>query len=317
MRYLTIGAGPRRVSVSELCLGTMHFGTRTDERTAYAILDRFLDAGGTFLDTANCYNVWLGGHGRESEQVLGRWLASRRATDRMVVASKVGARPRVAGELGEDGFQGLAPEVIKAEAAESVRTLGVERLGILYAHYDDRRTPQAETVAGFGEAQASGLAAVIGASNHATWRIESGRALARQAGVAGYECAQQKHSYLYPLPGRRRADLATPELLDYAADQPGFTVLAYSPLRAGGYADHDRLTDEYLHPGARHRLAVLDRVAAELGATPNQVVLAWLLGGETPVIPVFGVSSVAQLDEVLAAVDLTLPEDARADLDGA
>ena len=91
MRQRHIGDGRTTLTVSEICLGTMLFGYRTDERTSFAILDRFLEAGGTFLDTANNYGQWHGDAG-ESERVLGRWMRSRGVTDRMVIASKVGAR---------------------------------------------------------------------------------------------------------------------------------------------------------------------------------------------------------------------------------
>jgi aryl-alcohol dehydrogenase-like predicted oxidoreductase len=86
--------GGSGLGVSALCLGTMHFGTTVDERRAFAVLDRFTDAGGTFIDTANTYAFWVpGGTGAESEELLGRWLASRRARDRVVLATKVGALP--------------------------------------------------------------------------------------------------------------------------------------------------------------------------------------------------------------------------------
>src|SRR5215472_1283571 len=95
MRYLTIGgatSSPRRVSA--LALGAMRFGTATDQPTAFAILDLFLDAGGRFIDTANNYAWWHdGGRGGQSEALLGRWRASRGLTDEVVIATKVGARP--------------------------------------------------------------------------------------------------------------------------------------------------------------------------------------------------------------------------------
>lgn len=105
MRQLTIGDGRVDLTVSELCLGTMYFGYRTDEATAFAILDRFGDAGGTFLDTANCYGQWHGDAG-ESERVIGRWLKSRKAHGDMVLASKVGARTTVPGDPDSRHWQG-------------------------------------------------------------------------------------------------------------------------------------------------------------------------------------------------------------------
>ena len=96
------------------------------------------------------------------------------------------------------------------------------------------------------------------------------------------------------------------ELLDYVRSEPDLTLLAYSTLLSGGYTRPDRLSSRYEHPGTTARLAALREVAAELGATPNQVVLAWLMRGDPPIVPVLGVSSVAQLDECLDAVDVPL-----------
>ena len=128
---------------------------------------------------------------------------------------------------------------------------------------------------------------------------------------------QQEHSYLLPQPDPGQLNLVTEELVDYATAQD-LTLLAYSPLLKGVYARHGEAPPAgYDHPGNQSRLAVLREVAAELGATPNQVVLAWLTQGRPPMIPIFGASTVAQLDELLGAVDLRLDEDVRERLDAA
>src|SRR5262245_52566072 len=123
MRQRVIGDGRVSLTVSELCLGTMNFGYRTDERTAFAILDRFLAAGGTFLDTANNYGQWHGDAG-ESERVLGRWMRSRGVTDRMVVATKVGARTLRPGDPSPEHWQGLGRERIVTDIETIRRNLG-------------------------------------------------------------------------------------------------------------------------------------------------------------------------------------------------
>src|SRR6185437_17062296 len=97
MRQRMLGDGRVSIPVSEICLGTMYFGYRTDESTAFAILDRSAEAGGTFLDTANNYGQWHGDAG-ESERVIGRWLRSRGLAGKMVIATKVGARTTVSGD---------------------------------------------------------------------------------------------------------------------------------------------------------------------------------------------------------------------------
>jgi aryl-alcohol dehydrogenase-like predicted oxidoreductase len=317
VRQRTISDGRVTLEVSQLCLGTMYFGYRTDERTSFAILDRYLEAGGNFLDTANNYGQWHGDAG-ESERVIGRWRRSRGVTDQVVIATKVGARTLVSGDPSPPRWQGLGAKTIREDAETSLRQLGVDRLDLYYAHVEDRSAPLEETVEAFAELAEQGTVGLLGASNHATWRIERARAIARAAGGRpAYSCVQQQHSYLLPLPDPGQLNLVTEELVDYATAE-GLTLLAYSPLLKGSYARPEQgLPPGYDHPGNGPRLAVLREVAAELGATPNQVVLAWLMQGRPPMIPVVGASTVAQLDELLGAVDLDLDEDVRERLEAA
>ena len=116
------------------------------------------EAGGTFLDTANCYGQWHGDAG-ESERVIGRWLRSRGKRNQMVIASKVGAGTTVPGDPDSRHWQGLSAPVIKEDAETSLRNLGVDRLDLYYAHIDDRDTPLDETVGALAEVAESGKAA--------------------------------------------------------------------------------------------------------------------------------------------------------------
>ncbi|MEU6808266.1 aldo/keto reductase [Streptomyces sp. NPDC046831] len=309
MRQRRIG-GETGLDAGALCLGAMHFGTTTDEATAFAVLDRFLEAGGTFVDTANTYAFWAdGGTGEESEALIGRWLSSRGVRDRMVLATKVGALPVPLDAPWPQAAEGLSAEVIRRQAEASLKRLGTDRIDLYYAHIEDRRTPLEETVAAFGELVERGSVRLLGCSNHAAWRIERARALAREAGVAGYTCVQQRATYLRPRPG---ADFgANPhvseEVLDYVGSEPDLTLLGYSTLLGGALSHADRpVPEQYDHPGTPARLSVLGQVADEVGATRNQVALAWLMQGSPSVLPVLGVSSVAQLDECLGALDLEL-----------
>ncbi|MFH8799169.1 aldo/keto reductase [Streptomyces sp. NPDC017936] len=326
MKYRTIGSDPAtRREVSVLALGTMLFGSVTDEKTSFAILDRYVEAGGTFLDTSDNYAFWVdGGQGGQSEELLGRWRRSRGVGDEVVVATKLGARPLAPGTSYTDNAEGLSAKVIRESAERSRERLGVERLDLLYAHIDDHAVPQRETVEGFAALVEEGTVGLLGVSNQAVWRVERARALAAAAGLPGYEVLQYQHSHLRPrwdVPSELFPDgslgHAGPELLGYLRAEPGLTLVAYSPLLKGAYTRPDRLPQDYDHPGTPARLAVLGEVAREAGATVNQVVLAWQLGGELPVVPLAGVSSVAQLEENLAAVDLELTGDQRARLDAA
>jgi aryl-alcohol dehydrogenase-like predicted oxidoreductase len=332
-----IGDDRLRLTVSRLCLGAMNFGTRVDEATSFAILDRFREAGGNFVDTSNNYNQWLGGgQGGQSEELLGRWLRTRSgASGDMVIATKAGGRTTVRGDPSRENYEGLSSKAIRAAAEGSLRRLGVERLDLYYAHTDDRSVPQEETVGTYAELAAEGLAGVIGCSNHATWRLAQARRLASERGWAPYTCVQQFHTYLWPRPGHQTVYAVGDELLDYyATANDDLTILCYSPLFAGYYARRHQpqstATDyvstwrklevpstQWDHASSWRRLDVLDEVAGELGATPNQVVLAWMLGGETPFVPIFSASSLEQLEEALGAVDLKLGAELRRRLDEA
>nr|BFF20125.1 hypothetical protein GCM10025730_36460 [Promicromonospora thailandica] len=242
MQYRTLDNGHTSFEVSALCLGTMYMGTRTDEETSFAILDRFVEAGGTFLDTANNYNAWVGGYGRDSEDVIGRWLAARGNRDELRIATKLGAAKKdpdlPLSTTPPTNYQGLAASTVDAEARESLRHLGTDHVDVLYGHVDDRETPLEETVGAFGKLVDEGLVGIPGISNVALWRLVEARETAARLGVAPYGAVQQCHSYVYPRPQPVRTSWATPELLDYAAStgtdgRPGLTVLAYSPLHQG------------------------------------------------------------------------------------
>ncbi|MGH3738963.1 MAG: aldo/keto reductase [Micromonosporaceae bacterium] len=332
MKYRTIGTDPAtRREVSVLSLGAMRFGTVTDEETSYAILDRYVEAGGTFVDTSNNYAFWVDQtQGGESEALLGRWRRSRGIGDEIVIATKLGGRPVAPGLsfqalADEANTEGLSGKVIRESAERSREQLGVTRIDLLYAHIDDAHTPQLETVEAFAELVADGTVGLLGVSNQWSWRVERARALAAAAGLPGYEVLQYHHSYLRmrtDLPGRRSPDgtlgVVNGELLSYVRSDPTLALVAYSPLLSGAYVREDKPLDAgHDHPGTPVRLAALREVAKQTGATPNQVVLAWLIGGDVPVIPLVGASSVAQLDESLAAVDLELTPDQRAHLDAA
>ncbi|WP_033318247.1 aldo/keto reductase [Streptomyces yerevanensis] len=326
MKYRTIGTDPAtRREVSVFALGAMLFGSRTDEKTSFALLDRYVEAGGTFIDTSDNYAFWEdGGQGGQSEELLGRWRRSRGIGDEIVIATKLGARPLAPGTSYVDNPEGLSAKVIRESAERSRERLGVAKLDLLYAHIDDPTVPLQETVEGFAALVGEGTVGLLGVSNQAVWRVDRARTLAAAAGLPGYEVLQYEHSYLRP-----RTDLPSglfpdgtlgavgPDMLGYLRAEPRLTLVAYSPLLKGAYVRPDRLQPDYDHPGTPARFTALQEVARETGATVNQVVLAWLLGGELPVIPLVGASSMAQLEENLAAVDLELTPEQRARLDAA
>ncbi|MEV4253576.1 aldo/keto reductase [Spirillospora sp. NPDC049652] len=309
-----------------LALGAMRFGSETDERTSFAILDRFADAGGTLVDTANCYAFWtnperVGGH---SERVIGAWLAQRPGMrDRVRLSTKLGALPVGDGEW-PGNREGLSAPAVRSAVEGSLRRLGTDHVEMLWTHMEDRSVPLEETGRALAELVEAGSVGRLGASNHVLWRVERSRRIAEANGWAGYTALQLRHSYLRPRPGapvpghNHRLGWVTDETLDYVASEDDLALWAYTPLLNGAYTRDDRPPAEaYDHPGTTRRLAALAKAADDLGVTRNQVVLAWLTGGTPPVTPIVGVSTLAQLDEAVAGAALVLPADVRAELDAA
>lgn len=301
----------------ELVLGTMYFGTRTDEPTSFALLDRFVEAGGRVLDTANCYAFWISdtGHGGQSEALIGRWLrANPGLRDELVIATKVGVEP-----LDSGGVEGLSADVIAREAELSRERLGIETIDVYWAHAEDRHTDLAETVSAFGRLVDDGAVRRLGASNHATWRVERARELAREQGVEPWTLLQLTASYVDPrprveVPGKdHRFGFVTEETIDYLESHPEIELWVYSPLVQGSFDRADRpFPHEYDHPGTTARLATLADVAERHGVARSQVVLAWMSLRAKPIV---GVSSIEQLDSALGAVDLELTDADLAALD--
>jgi aryl-alcohol dehydrogenase-like predicted oxidoreductase len=288
--------------VSELCLGAMYFGTRQNRKESYKLLDQYFEFGGTFVDTANIYAHWVDGFkGGESELILGEWMKEKNNRDQVFIASKVG--------FGyQDVPSTLQAETIVKECEKSLKRLGVETIDLYYAHQDDRETPLEETLEAFLKLVDSGKVRYIGASNFLAWRLEEAHWLSLTNEWPEFCCVQQRHTYIRGKHGMTFDPqvAANEDLLDYVNNR-GITLLAYSVLLSGAYTRSDReFGHHYLGSDTDNRLAALNAVAAETGATPNQVILAWMLQSTPAVVPLIAASSSEQLTENIEALNLTL-----------
>lgn len=296
---------------SPLVLGAMMFGTTVDEQTSFALLDRFVERGGVWIDTADCYAFWASdsGRGGDSERLLGRWLAARPGVrDRVRIATKVGAEPIEPGSAPLRR-EGLSPKAVRAAFAGSLDRMGIDHVDLLWLHQEDRSTPIEQTV----EALAGLPADRFGVSNHPTWLVERGRAHARAIGTRPFDALQLNATYLRPRPGTlppgvvHRFGVLSDEQADYAAEHR-MDLWAYTPLLSGAYDNPAKpIPEVYDHPGTTTRLKALDEVAAEAEATRGQVVLAWLLS--RGIRPMLGGSKLGQLDSALDGVALKLSDD--------
>jgi aryl-alcohol dehydrogenase-like predicted oxidoreductase len=318
--------------VSSLALGCMIMGTATDEATSHQILDRYVEAGGNFLDTANCYAWWVrpDARGDESETLLGRWFARTGRRDEVFLATKVGgmvAEPVFRPDGGPDWsrirFEGTGGHTIGRSVDESLRRMGTDRIDLLYIHVDDRSTPLEETLDALAGVVQAGKVRYIGWSNVRAWRLERARQLCDRNGWPTPVAVQQMHSYLRRRAGLVSSSIVDDEFLDYLRANEDVTLVAYSPILKGIYDNPDKQTghrvmSDYDGPDAQARLAAVRGMAAELGVTPNQLVLAWLLHQTQPaLVPLIGPRTLEQYEAAVPALNIKLPAEHIARLDTA
>lgn len=333
MRTTELGSSGEQVSA--LALGAMGMGTRADDATSFATLDAYAQDGGGFIDTADAY-AWFyapGTDGGQSEELLGRWLRRTGRRDDIFLATKgagMVTNPRDVFPTGAQapdwrkaGFVGAGADTLRAALEGSLRRLGVEHVDLYYVHVDDPSTPLEEMLGALAAFVTEGKIRYIGWSNVSSERLEAIRATAERNGLTQPVAVQQRHTYLDRSAGRGfpAADEAQ---LDYLRGRPDLTLVAYSPLLRGLYdepADNRaQLLGEgqYAGDSATDRLAVLDAVASENGASPGQVVLAWLAARRSPsTIPLIGTTKVDRYRQAAAALDLKLTPADLARLDGA
>ena len=309
----TVELGRSGVAVSTLCMGSDLIGSRIEPRDAFQLLDLFRENGGTFIDTGNFYSAWIPGcQGGESETTIGRWMKDRGVRDRMAIATKLGFD-----YPGSPG--GLSAAEIERECEKSLRRLQTDRVDLSYAHRADPETPIEETMEAFHRLVRAGKVRAIAASNLRVWRIAEANAASRVHQWTSFCAVEQRHTYLRP---RHGADFGpqlciNDDLKDYCGAN-GLTLIGYSVLLQGAYTRQDRaLPAQYAGPEACERLDVLRAVAAELDVTLNQLVIAWMLHSDPPVLPIVGGSRVEQLAENMAALRIRLSEEQMARLDQA
>ncbi len=306
----TTQLGP--LTVSRLCLGTMLMGGSTPRGDSHRMLDRYLEAGGTFLDTADVY-----GDG-ESERTLAPWLADHR--DDVVLATKV--RMPVSEPPGE----GLAPDRVRAACDASLARLGTDVIDLYQVHAPDPEVPLEDTLEALDGLLRAGKVRALGASNFPAWLLAWAVALQDREGWSPFVSLQPQYSLV-----ERSVEV---ELLPFCR-AAGLGVIPWGPLGAGFLTGkYARDTDppegsRMAEAGdeieeARHRRAIernfrvvdeAEAIAREQGATISQVALAWLLGVDGVTAPIVGPRTFEQLEDLLGAVDVELTPEERGRLE--
>ena len=320
MEYRNLGGSG--LKVSSLCLGALTFGEHDDssmlyevgcdEKTASRVMSAALDAGVSFFDTADVY-----GPDGLSERIIGRWFEATDRRDEVVLATKFGFRMAP----GPHGT-GAAARRVKRSAEDSLRRLKTDRIDLYQVHVQDVETPEEETLRALDDLVHQGKVLYIGASNYAAYRLAASLGISERANLARYVALQARYNLV--------ARQLEREHLPLCATQ-GLGLLPYSPL-GGGLLSGKFGRDRTPPPGARvtqwterygnrppmwpdfateRNWRIIEAVAAvaeELGASPAQVSLAWLLHKPGVASVILGVRSLAQLEDNLKAAELALPE---------
>jgi aryl-alcohol dehydrogenase-like predicted oxidoreductase len=330
MQYTKLGR--TGVKVSRICLGTMNFGPRTAEDDSHRIMDRALELGINFFDTANRYGADV--ETGLTESIIGRWLATSGTRDRIVLATKF------FGPMGPGANdEGLSFYHMRAAIDASLRRLQTDRIDLYQMHHIDRGsphpaspktyldgnlenlsypahlkpgTPWAEIWQGYGQLIAAGKVLYAGSSNFAAWNIVQANEQAAARGMLGLVSEQSKYSLM-----TREIEL---ELVP-ACREYGVGIIPWSPLGGGALAAdvHDdgsgRRSGRTYDESTQKRLEEFSALCAKLGETPPVVALAWLLHNPVVTAPIIGPRTVEQLESAVRAIDVKLDDETLARLD--
>lgn len=315
MEYRRLGR--TGLKVSTICLGTMQFGWSADEATSHDILNRAVELGCNFIDTADIYSRWAEGNaGGVSEQIIGRWLASGSVRrERIVLATKV------RGEMGSGpNDQGLSRGHMMTAVENSLRRLQTDYLDLYQVHWPDEETPLEETLATLTDLVRAGKVRYIGCSNFPAWLLAKSLWVSDVRQLARFDSLQPHYSLVH------RAEFER-ELQPLCLDQ-GIGVIPYSPLAAGfltgKYRRDTPLPESARAEGVRQRymnepgftaVDKLEAIGRIHNATIAQTAIAWVLANTAVSSAIIGANSLAQLEETVRGATVPLSAQDKAALD--
>lgn len=309
MQNIRLGGSGNPVFLSKIILGTGAFGTSIPAEEAFRLLDRYLELGGSTLDTARVYGTW-GPAGRAvSEETIGAWLRSRGSRSRVTLVTKGGHPP-----LSDMHRSRLSEPEIRADIEDSLRTLGTDRVELFLLHRDDVSRPVEEIVDTLDRLVKEGKTLAVGVSNWTAARIEEANRYARSAGKAPLAVSQIQWSLARTTPQRLGdTTLVCMDDAEYARyRQMGLPVMAYSSqagglftkwLRGGEEALSEGMRRCYVNDENRRRLGRLTRFCRETGCPPSAAVLAYITHNPLPGAALIGCSRLEQLEDSLAGCD--------------
>jgi aryl-alcohol dehydrogenase-like predicted oxidoreductase len=304
--------GPSGISITPLVLGGNVFGWTADEPTSFAILDAFVAHGGNAIDTADGYSYWVPGHhGGESETIIGKWLKQRGRRDDVVVCTKVG---------WWDKRKGLGRQNIIDGCDDSLRRLGLESIDLYWLHRDDETTPAEEYLGALDTLVKAGKVRAVGASNFGFARFGEALAVSKRRHLASFVAQQPEYNLMNRtietdlMPLCAREGIA---LLPYYGLASGFLTGKYRTAADAAKSVRGAGAAKHLKGKGPAVLAALDAVAERHDATCAQVALAWIIAKPAIGGPIASATSVAQLTELMGALQIELDVDDIAALDRA
>jgi len=296
--------GNSGLETNPLALGGNVFGWTADEATSFSLLDAFVAAGFSLVDTADVYSVWVPGHaGGESETVIGKWLKRTGKRQDVLIATKVGM------EMSSDK-KGLSRAHILRSVENSLQRLQTDYIDLYQSHIDDQATALDETLETYGRLIEQGKVRAIGASNYKAERLSKALEVAERFGYPSYQTLQPLYN-LY-----ERADYEAN--LEPLCLEKGIGVICYFSLASGfltgkyrseadlSKSPRGRRTKQYLNDRGFRILGALDRVANQLHSTPARVALAWLIARPSVTAPIASATSLEQLDDLIESATLEL-----------
>jgi aryl-alcohol dehydrogenase-like predicted oxidoreductase len=302
--------GKSNLIVTPLCLGGNVFGWTIDEATSFQVLDAYLDLGGNFIDTADVYSTWAPGHtGGESEAIVGNWMKARGNRAKVVIATKVGSKM----PFGE----GLSRAWIMQAVEDSLKRLQTDVIDLYQSHIDDANTPLEETLRAYDDLIRQGKVRVIGSSNYTGARTQEANNISAQHHLARYECTQPFYNFVKREDYERDLE---PVLL---ANQIG--CIPYSSLASGFLSGKYRagqampntpraggVQNRYMNDAGWAALTQMEQIAEAHTCTVAQAALAWLMHRPGITAPIASATSVAQMKELMGALDVKLSNAATA-----
>ncbi len=304
MRRVTLPRTSLQVSV--LCLGTGDLGAYLKGEDAARVVEEYLNLGGNFVDTAHCYAFWTPAGAGCSERELGRIIRALGVREQVVVATKGGHPAGGSAYPRPDGY--MSPEVVARDLMESLERLQMETVDLYYLHRDDPRVPVDEVISSLNEHIRAGRVRAIGASNWSTERIEQANRYASENGLQGFVISQVQWSLAVPN-WKPTADPTTRYVTEEDAEwyaQHGIPIAAYTATALGYFSGTRKGEEGFGNPVNAQRRERARQLAEQMGYSPTQVALAWLLHQKPIVIPIFATGNLEHLRECTRATEVSL-----------